>query len=148
MPQKTFYPELKAVESQRRWHTIDADGKVLGRLATQVASLLKGKHKTLITPAVDCGDFVIVTNVSKIKLTGDKIEQKVYFSHSGWPKGAKLTPVKRQMERDPRKVVHLAVKRMLPTNKFRSRQLRRLKLYAGNEHPHSAQLSEVTAAHA
>ncbi|MBI3550237.1 MAG: 50S ribosomal protein L13 [Elusimicrobia bacterium] len=145
MPQKTFYPEVKSVQTSRRWHHIDADGKVLGRLATQAASFLKGKHKPIFTPNVDCGDFVVVTNAKKIKLTGNKIEQKVYFSHSGWPKGARLTPVKRQMEKDPRKVVYLAVKRMLHANKFRSRQLKRFKIYTGGEHPHAPQVSEVSS---
>lgn len=148
MPQKTYYPEAKTVEAQRRWHHLDAGGAVLGRLATKAASLLKGKHKPIFTPAVDCGDFVVVTNAKKVKLTGNKIEQKVYFSHSGWPKGAKLTPVKRQMERDPRKVIHLAVKRMLHSNRFRSRQLRRLKIYPNSEHPHAPQFIEGTPSHA
>lgn len=148
MPQKTYYPNLKSVESQRRWHHIDADGFVLGRLATKAASLLKGKHKPIFTPAVDCGDFVVVTNARKVKLTGNKIDQKVYFSHSGYAKGAKLTPVKRQMERDSRKVVHLAIKRMLHANKFRSRQLHRLKIYVGGEHPHAPQFTEVSTSNA
>ena len=94
-----------------------------------------------MTPGIDCGDFVVVTNAAKIKLTGNKLEQKGYFSHSGWPGGAKVTPLKRQMERDPRKVIFLAVKRMLGVNKVRPRQLTRLKIYPGPEHPHAAQFA-------
>lgn len=148
MPQKTFRPDPKLVEAARRWHHFDADGQVLGRLATRCATLLKGKHKPLFAPDIDCGDFVVVTNAGRVKLTGNKLEQKGYFRHSGWPKGAKVIPVKRQLERDPRKVVHLAVKRMLAANRFRARQLRRLKIYPGAAHPHAPQFLEVQPANA
>ncbi len=131
MPQKTSDFNLKYAQERRQWHHIDADGNVLGRIATQAATWLKGKHKRFFSPSVDCGDFVVVTNVAKIKLTGNKLEQKGYFSHSGYARGAKVMPMKLQMERDPRKVVFLAVKRMLTSNRLRDPQLKRLKLYAG-----------------
>lgn len=138
MPQNTFNPDTKYAQDRRRWHHIDADGQVLGRIATRAAVLLRGKHKRFFTPSVDCGDFVVVTNAKKVKLTGNKLEQKFYFSHSGYAKGAKVTPMKLQMERDPRRVVMLAVKRMLQVNRLRGPQLKRLKVYPGAEHPHAA----------
>jgi len=119
--------------SARRWHNIDAKGVVLGRLATKAATLLRGKHKPSYTDHVDCGDFVVVTNAAQIKLTGDKLNQKFYFSHSGYAGGAKTTPLKRQMERDPRKVVYLAIKRMIANNRLRRKQLARLKIYKGDK---------------
>jgi len=141
MPQKTFLPDIKTIETQRRWHSFDAKDQVPGRLATRVADLLRGKHKPWFTPSMDCGDFVVVTNVKQLKWTGHKLEQKNYFSHSGYAGGAKVTPLKRQMERDPRKVFMLAVKRMLDTNHLRSRQLKRLKVYASESHPHEGHLA-------
>lgn len=144
MSQKTFYPALKFVQAQRRWHHLDAKGQVLGRLASRAAGLLKGKHKVFFTPSIDCGDFVVVTNAAGIVLTGHKMEQKTYFSHSGYAKGAKITPVRRIMERDPRKVVYLAVKRMLDSNRHRSRQLCRLRIYPRETHPHAPQMTQQT----
>ncbi|MDE2237588.1 MAG: 50S ribosomal protein L13 [Elusimicrobia bacterium] len=123
---------------ERRWHHIDAKGLVLGRMATRVADYLRGKHKPTYTDFVDCGDFVVVTNAAQIRLTGKKLEQKFYFSHSGYAGGAKTTPLSRQMERDPRKVVYLAVKRMIHDNRLRRKQLARLKIYSGDKHPHAA----------
>ena len=137
MPHDTFSIDTKFAQDRRRWHHIDADGKVLGRIATQAAEWLRGKHKRFFTPHVDCGDFVVVTNAAKVKLTGNKIDQKFYFSHSGYAKGAKVTPLKLQMERDPRKVVMLAVKRMLQVNRLRGPQLKRLKVYPDASHPHA-----------
>ena len=104
------------------------------RLASQIAVLLMGKHKRTYTPHMDCGDFVVVTNAGKIKLTGNKMEQKVYFSHSGYAKGAKETPVKRVLEKNPTRVLELAVKRMLDENKLRAPRMKRLRLFAGEEH--------------
>lgn len=140
MPQKTYYPVAKDIEKSRKWHLIDGKDQVVGRMATRTANLLRGKHKTFYTPNIDCGDFVIITNVDKIKWTGKKIDQKEYFSHSGYAGGAKIMPLKRQMERDPRKAMYWAVKRMIDTNRHRSRQLHRLKLYVGDKHPHAPQL--------
>ncbi len=115
----------------RKRHTLDAKGKILGRLATQAAGLLRGKHKTIFAPSIDCGDFVIVTNASEVALSGNKMETKAYFSHSGYARGAKMTPLKRMMEKDPRKVVYLAVKRMLPKNRLSDRQITRLRIFKG-----------------
>ena len=131
---KTFLPSVKEVETTRKWHHIDATGQTLGRLATQIAVLLMGKHKRTYTPQMDCGDFVVVTNAGKVKLTGNKMEQKVYFSHSGYAKGAKETPVKRVLEKNPTRVLELAVKRMLDENKLRAPRMKRLRLFAGEEH--------------
>ena len=140
MPTATTLTTLKQAQENRRWVVLDAEGKVLGRLASQAAGLLRGKHKRFFTPCVDCGDFVLVTNAAKVKVTGNKLEQKFYFSHSGYAGGKKIVPYKLQMERDPRKVVFLAVKRMLPVNRLRALQLKRLKIYPGADHPHAAQL--------
>ncbi len=131
---KTFLPSVKEVETTRKWHHIDATGQTLGRLASQIAVLLMGKHKRTYTPHMDCGDFVVVTNAGKIKLTGNKMEEKVYFSHSGYAKGAKETPVKRVLEKTPTRVLELAVKRMLDENKLRAPRMKRLRLFAGEEH--------------
>lgn len=131
---KTFLPSVKEVETTRKWHQIDATGQTLGRLATKIAVLLMGKHKKTYTPHMDCGDFVVVTNAGKVKLTGNKLEQKIYFSHSGYAKGAKETPVKRVLEKNPTRVLELAVKRMLDENKLRAPRMKRLRLFAGEEH--------------
>jgi large subunit ribosomal protein L13 len=137
MPQKTYIHKPSQAGAERRWHHIDAKGQVLGRMATRAATYLRGKHKPTYTDFVDCGDFVVITNAAQIKLTGDKLNQKFYFSHSGYAGGAKTTPMSRQMERDPRKVVFLAVKRMIRNNRLRGKQLARLKIYTGDKHPHS-----------
>ncbi len=136
MTQKTSMPAKEQVLADRKWHFIDADGQVLGRLASRAASLLMGKGKPFLCAHLDCGDFVVVTNASRIKLTGNKLEQKEYFRHSGYASGAKIIPVKNQLSRDSRKVIVLAVKRMLPKNRLASRQITRLKVYPGEAHPH------------
>ena len=143
MPQDSYLLSPKEANAQRRWHFFDAKKHVLGRLATEVAILLRGKHKRAYTDWVDCGDFVVVTNAAHIKLSGNKIDQKFYFSHSGYAGGAKVTPVKRVMERDPRKVVYLAFKRMLPQNRLSRKQMARLKLYKADKHPHAAATQEA-----
>lgn len=137
MSQKTYIHPPRQAAAERRWHHIDAKGLVLGRIATKAATLLRGKHKPTYTDFVDCGDFVVVTNAKQVKLTGNKLEQKFYFSHSGYAGGAKVMPMKRQMERDPRRVMMLAVRRMLPKNRLARKQLVRLKVYVGDKHPHS-----------
>lgn len=131
---KTYLPSVQEAEAQRKWHHIDADGKTLGRLATQLAVYLMGKHKKIFTPNMDCGDFVVVTNAAKIKVTGKKAEQKVYFSHSGYAKGAKEVPFNRLMENNPAKVIEYAVFRMLDNNKLRAKRMKRLRIFAGEEH--------------
>lgn len=139
--QNTTRTTLKEAQASRRWVEIDASKITLGRLATRASTLLRGKHKRFFSPDVDCGDFVVVTNAAKMLLTGAKLEQKTYFSHSGYAGGAKIMPMKLQLERDPRKIVYLAVKRMLPVNRLRDRQLTRLKIYPGAAHPHAAQIA-------
>ena len=141
MSQKTTIVSPQTAQSRRRWVVLDAKGAVLGRLASKAAGLLRGKNKVYFSPSVDCGDFVIVTNATDVRVTGDKLEQKFYFRHSGWAKGKKVIPFKLQMEKDPRKAIQLAVKRMLPDNALRRHQMTRLKIYKGAEHPHAAQLA-------
>jgi large subunit ribosomal protein L13 len=137
MPQKSYMHKPTQAAAERRWHHLDAKGQVLGRMATKAATYLRGKHKPTYTDFVDCGDFVVITNASQLKLTGKKMEQKFYFSHSGYAGGAKTTPVARQMERDPRKVVYLAVKRMIHDNRLRRKQLARLKIFTGDKNPYA-----------
>ncbi len=135
MPVKTFAQSPSVAAGERRWHIVDAKGRVLGRMATGVADLLRGKTKPTYTPYVDCGDFVVITNAALIKLTGNKLAQKHYFSHSGHAKGLRTWTLQAQMARDPRKVVALAVKRMIPVNRLRSRQMARLKIFTDVAHP-------------
>ncbi|MFH1618920.1 MAG: 50S ribosomal protein L13 [bacterium] len=127
-------PEHKTIEASRRWHCFDAADKVLGRLSTQIAVLLMGKHKREFAHSIDVGDFVVVTNTGKLRLTGRKEEQKNYFRHSGYAKGAKLVSFRQQMEKDPTRVLTLAVKRMLGVNRLRARRLKRLRVFPGPEH--------------
>ncbi len=134
---KTYHQ--KPSEVQRDWYVIDASGKVLGRLATQISTLLRGKHKPTFTPSVDGGDFVIVVNAEKIVLTGRKPEQKIYYRHTGYPGGLKATPYKMMLAKHPDRILRLAVKRMLPKNRMGRRLLRKLRIYAGPHHPHVAQ---------
>ncbi|WP_163508563.1 50S ribosomal protein L13 [Fodinicola acaciae] len=134
---RTYSP--KPGDVKRQWLVIDATDVVLGRLATQVAQLLRGKHKAVFAPHADTGDFVIVVNADKIALTGAKREQKVAYRHSGYPGGLKRTPYAELLEQRPEKAVELAVRGMLPKNTLGRQQLRKLKVYAGPEHPHQAQ---------
>ncbi len=134
---KTFIAKKEDV--QRDWHVIDATDKVLGRMASRIAMILQGKTKPTYTPHVDTGDFVVVTNAEKIKLTGNKMDEKVYYTHSGYPGGFKEIPIKKWMEKHPDRIVNLAVKRMLPKTKLGSAMLKKLKVYAGSDHSHEAQ---------
>jgi len=124
---------------QRDWHVIDAQGQTLGRLATQVATLLRGKHKPYYTPHVDCGDYVIVVNAEKIHVTGNKMSQKIYYRHSGYPGGLKQVTLQDQLQKFPGRVVEQAVRGMLPKNRLGRRMFKKLKVYAGPDHPHQAQ---------
>lgn len=133
----TYMANPQSVE--RTWYVVDAEGKTLGRLASQVAAILRGKHKPTYTPHVDCGDFVIVINAEKVRLTGKKMTQKIYRHHSGYPGGLKETVAKDLLERRPTRAVELAVKGMLPHNRLGRQMYRKLKVYAGPEHPHAAQ---------
>jgi len=133
----------KANEVERKWYVIDAEGKVLGRLASEIASVLRGKRKPIFTPHVDCGDFVIVINADKVVLTGDKLHQKIHAYHTGYPGGRKEVSYAEMMEKRPEKVIELAVKGMLPKNRLGRKMIKKLKVYTGNEHPHAAQAPEV-----
>jgi large subunit ribosomal protein L13 len=127
---------------QRDWYVIDAEGKTLGRLATQIADLLRGKRKPEYTPHCDTGDFVIVVNAARIRVTGNKLEDKLYHRHSGYPGGLRSRSLGQMLERRPEEVIRKAVKGMLPRNRLARQQLRKLKVYAGPEHPHEAQKPE------
>jgi large subunit ribosomal protein L13 len=129
----------KPGEIERGWYLVDAEGKNLGRLATQIADTLRGKKKPQFTPHVDTGDFVIVVNAEKIAVTGKKLDDKIYYRHSGYPGGLKQRTLREQLERRPTEVIRAAVKGMLPRNKLARQQLTKLKVYAGPEHPHDAQ---------
>jgi large subunit ribosomal protein L13 len=124
---------------QRDWYVVDAEGQTLGRLATRIADTLRGKRKPEYTPHIDTGDFVIVVNAEKIRVTGDKLSSKVYWRHSGYPGGIKSRTLGEQLRRRPEEVIRKAVKGMLPRNRLARRQLSKLKVYAGPEHPHQAQ---------
>jgi large subunit ribosomal protein L13 len=123
----------------RDWYVVDADGQVLGRLAAQVARILRGKHKPIFAPHVDTGDHVIIINAAKVRLTGRKLEQKVAYRHSGYPGGLSSTPIGELLEKDPRRAIEKAVWGMLPKNRLGRQMLKKLKVYAGPEHPHQAQ---------
>ena len=129
----------KASEIQRDWYVVDAADQTLGRLATQIAVLLRGKHKPTFSPNLDGGDFVVVVNAEKVRVTGRKAEQKMYYSHSGYPGGFKAIPYRRMMGRHPDRILRFAVKGMLPKTRLGRRQLLKLKIYAGPTHPHAAQ---------
>ena len=129
----------KPGEIQRDWYVVDAEGKTLGRLATQIADTLRGKGKPTYTPHVDTGDFVVVVNAEKIHVTGKKLDQKMYHRHSGYPGGLRSRTLREQLERRPTEVLRKAVKGMLPRNKLARQQITKLKIYAGPEHPHAAQ---------
>ncbi len=129
----------KASEVQRTWHVIDGNGMVLGRLATQIATLLRGKHKPTYTPSMDDGDFVVVVNAENIRLLGNKPYQKMYYRHSGYPGGLREMPYKMMMEKRPEKVLLLAVRGMLPKTRLGRKMLTRLRVYCGSNHPHEAQ---------
>jgi large subunit ribosomal protein L13 len=137
---KTYTP--KSEDIQRRWWVVDADSKVLGRLASEIAQILRGKHKPMFTPHLDTGDYVVVVNADKIRLTGNKAENKAYFRHSGFMGGEKFIPFKEMLAKHPDRVIDLAVKGMLPKNNLGRLMRRKLKVYAGPEHPHEAQQPE------
>ena len=134
---KTY--NAKPGEIAREWYLVDAEGKTLGRLATQIAGTLRGKGKPQYTPHVDTGDFVIVVNAEKIAVTGNKLDQKRYYRHSGYPGGLRSRTLRDQLERRPTEVIRTAVKGMLPKNRLARQQLTKLKVYAGPGHPHAAQ---------
>ena len=138
---KTF--SAREADVTRRWLVVDAEGKTLGRLAAQVASVLKGKHKPIYTPHVDTGDHVIVINAAKVRLTGTKPEKKQYFHHTLYPGGATFTKLTVMLDKHPERVVQKAVKGMMPKTKLGNAMIKKLKVYGGAEHPHEAQMPEI-----
>jgi large subunit ribosomal protein L13 len=131
--------DAKKGEVDRSWYVVDAESKVLGRLATRVADVLRGKHKPIFTPYVDTGDFVVVINAEKVHLTGTKMENKKYYRHSGYPGGLKVTTPAELLRKKPEAIIMNAVKGMLPKTKLGRQQLKKLKVYVGKDHPHQAQ---------
>lgn len=134
---RTFTPKPDQVE--RSWYVIDATDVVLGRLASQAAQLLRGKHKPVFAPHVDAGDFVIIINADKVALTGKKLEQKLAYRHSGYPGGLRAVKYAELLEKTPERAIEKAIKGMLPKNKLAAQQIKKLKVYSGSEHPHQAQ---------
>ncbi|HFC46360.1 MAG TPA: 50S ribosomal protein L13 [Dissulfuribacter thermophilus] len=134
---KTPLPKVNEIE--RNWYVVDAENKVLGRLATQIAMRLRGKHKPIFTPHLDTGDFIVVINAEKVKLTGKKLDKKVYYKHTGYIGGIKSFTAKEMLQRRPEDVIRLAVRRMLPKNRLGRKQFKKLKVYRGPNHPHAAQ---------
>jgi len=138
---KTY--STKASDIKRQWHYVDAEGQILGRMATRIAQLLMGKHKPTFTRHLDVGDSVVVVNAAKVKVTGKKLQQKIYYRHSGYPGGLKEITLERMMETHPTRVIELAVKGMLPRNKLNASMLKRLRVYADDVHPHKGQIDAV-----
>ena len=134
---RTF--SVKKEEIERDWYVVDAAGQTLGRLASRIATILKGKHKPIYTPHLDCGDFVIVLNADKIRVTGRKMDQKFYYRYSGYPGGLSQISLRDQLARHPERVLQAAIRGMLPKNKLGRQMIKKLKVYAGDEHPHEAQ---------
>ena len=135
--------QANAGDRERDWYVVDAQGKTLGRLATQIADVLRGKRKPTYTPHVDVGDFVVVINAEKIAVTGNKLDAKRYWRHSGYPGGIRSRTLGEMLQRQPEEVIRKAVKGMLPRNRLARKQLTKLKVYAGPEHPHQAQKPET-----
>ena len=139
---KTYIAREAEVQESKKWYVVDAEDMVLGRMASQIAHILRGKNKPIFSPHQDAGDFVVVVNAEKVRLTGKKMEQKTYFRHSGYPGGEKITPISMMLKRHPERVVEYAVKNMLPKNALGRKMFKKLKVYAGPEHPHRAQVPE------
>lgn len=140
---KTY--SVKASDIERKWHVIDASDEVLGRLATRIAGLLMGKHKPMFTRHLDVGDFVVIINADKVRVTGNKSKQKMYYRHSGYPGGLKSVSLEKMMQTHPNRVIEHAVKGMLPRNKLNAGMMKRLKVYSGDSHPHTAQIGSAAA---
>jgi large subunit ribosomal protein L13 len=134
---KTYTAKPQDIE--REWFVVDAQGKTLGRLASEVAHILRGKHKPIYTPHMDTGDYVVVINAGQVRVTGRKLDQKIYYRHSGYPGGLRQISLRDQLAKDPTKVVKAAVRGMLPKNRLGRRMIKKLRVYAGETHPHQAQ---------
>jgi len=137
---KTYVAKNKSIE--RKWYLVDAEGQVLGRLSTQLADILRGKNKAEFTPHVDCGDYVVVVNTAKIKVTGNKMEDKAYYRHSGYPGGIKKETFSEKIAKNPNEIIAHSVKGMLPKNKLSEEIIKKLKLFPGESHDHEAQKPE------
>jgi len=133
----------KASDIQREWWVVDAAGQTLGRMATRIATILRGKHKPMYTPHMDCGDHVIVINAGKIQVTGKRLDQKVYYRHSGYPGGLKSITLRDQLQKHPTRAIQLAVRGMLPKNRLGRQMIKKLRVYASDTHPHEAQQPKV-----
>lgn len=140
---KTF--SAKASETKQDWYVVDASGKILGRLASEIALRLRGKHKAVYTPHVDTGDFIVVVNAEKIILTGKKLTDKIYYSYSGYPGGLRETAAGKMLAEKPENLIRIAVAGMLPKNNLGKKMMKKLKVYSGNAHPHSAQCPQALA---
>jgi large subunit ribosomal protein L13 len=140
---KTF--SAKAEETKKDWYVVDASGKVLGRLASEIALRLRGKHKAIYTPHVDTGDFIVVVNAEKIILTGKKLTDKIYYSYSGYPGGLRETAAGKMLAEKPENLIRIAVAGMMPKNNLGKKMLKKLKIYSGNSHPHDAQCPKTLA---
>lgn len=138
---KTY--STKPADIEREWHVVDAKGRTLGRLATGIARVLRGKHKPYYAPNLDTGDYVIVINAGQVRVTGRKLDQKVYYRHSGYPGGLKEITLRRQLEKHPTRVIRAAVRGMLPHNRLGRKMIKKLKIYADEDHPHAAQQPKV-----
>ena len=138
---KTY--SVKAGEIQREWYVVDASGKTLGRLASEIAKILRGKHKPIFTPHLDCGDFVVVVNAKKVNVTGRKMDTKRYYRHSGYPGGIRSNTLGELLEKDASRIIRLAVQGMLPKGQLGRSMIRKLKVYASDSHPHEAQQPKV-----
>ncbi|MDD3556952.1 MAG: 50S ribosomal protein L13 [Melioribacteraceae bacterium] len=143
MKQEKLTKFIKPEDADRKWYVVDATDQVLGRLAANVASVIRGKRKAVFTPNMDAGDFVIVVNADKIRMTGKRPLQKSYFSHSGYPGGVKIKSFAQMMDKNPEAVIEKAVKGMLPKNRLGRKLIKKLKVYTGENHPHSAQQPEI-----
>ncbi len=133
----------RAEDIEREWFLVNAEGKTLGRLASEIAQVLRGKHKPIYTPHLDCGDFVIVVNAEKVRVTGRKLDQKMYYRHTGYPGGIKSISLRNQLQKHPERVLQAAVRGMLPKNRLGRKMFKKLKVYAGDSHPHQAQQPKV-----
>ena len=138
---KTYTARAEDIEQE--WFLVNAEGKTLGRLASEIAQVLRGKHKPIYTPHLDCGDFVIVVNAEKVRVTGRKLDQKMYYRHTGYPGGIKSISLRNQLQKHPKRVLEAAVRGMLPKNRLGRKMFKKLKVYAGNSHPHQAQQPKV-----
>ncbi len=134
---------VRAEDIEREWLLVNAEGKTLGRLASEIAQVLRGKHKPIYTPHLDCGDYVIVVNAEKVRVTGRKLDQKMYYRHTGYPGGIKSISLRNQLQKHPERVLQAAVRGMLPKNRLGRKMLKKLKVYAGDSHPHQAQQPKV-----